>query len=394
MWYNEFKFNLYYLVFKIILRGDFMSINTDKPYSDIIEYYKEEKFFIKSTIQINYIPNISFIKNRGQRYIITGVKLIESNDVANIDKILKVVNKCDKFIKNDIKSSPKLEYEHGKLDTGTCKLFYVYKDLIQGLSGDGLNFNYFRGQSHDYPLLPGALRYKIDSDYINDFESIYRKLALEFPDTIDYVSPNPISKIVEREPNLSILQHYGLKTALLDITKNPYIAMLFMLNDKVYDLKNPTLYLFKIDDGVAGKTSLFSEVRKSHTNERIIAQKGAFLNFEKVLDNNIKEKIPYVKLVLKLDKNMYDSIRVKGKINFAHIKEETTQLINRYNGISEEDSRELFNLVNMSKVFKIDAFNSLNKDLENKLKEYCYTKEDMFPDFESRIRYISNKYKK
>ncbi len=371
-----------------------MSINTDKPYSDIIEYYKEEKFFIKSTIQINYIPNISFIKNRGQRYIITGVKLIESNDVANIDKILKVVNKCDKFIKNDIKSSPKLEYEHGKLDTGTCKLFYVYKDLIQGLSGDGLNFNYFRGQSHDYPLLPGALRYKIDSDYINDFESIYRKLALEFPDTIDYVSLNPISKIVEREPNLSILQHYGLKTALLDITKNPYIAMLFMLNDKVYDLKNPTLYLFKIDDGVAGKTSLFSEVRKSHTNERIIAQKGAFLNFEKVLDNNIKEKIPYVKLVLKLDENMYDSIRVKGKINFAHIKEETTQLINRYNGISEEDSRELFNLVNMSKLFKIDAFNSLNKDLENKLKEYCYTKEDMFPDFESRIRYISNKYKK
>lgn len=371
-----------------------MEIDIDKPYANIIDSYKEEDFFKKSTIEISYIPNISFIKNGGQRYIITGVKLIESDDEVNKEKISKLVNKCNKFIEDDIESSPKLVYEHGELDTGTCKLFYVYKDLIQGLSGDGLNFNYFRGQSHDYPLLPGALRYKIDSEYINDFESIYRKLALEFPDTIDYVSLNPISEIAEREPNLSILQHYGLKTALLDITKNPYIAMLFMLNDKVYDLKNPTLYLFKIDDANAGKTSLFSEVRKSHTNERIIAQKGAFLNFEKVLDKNIKEKIPYVKIVLKLDENMYDSIRVKGKINFAHIKEETTQLINRDNGISKEDSRELFNLVNMSKLFKINAFNSLNKDLENKLKEYCYTKEDMFPDFESRIRYISNKYKK
>lgn len=370
-----------------------MSINTDKPYSDIIEYYKEEIFFIKSTIQINYIPNISFIKNRGQRYIITGVKLIESNDIANIDKILKVVNKCDKFIKNDIKSSPKFEYEHGKLDTGTCKLFYVYKDLIQGLCDEGLKFNYFRGQSHDYTLLPGALRYEKDSDYINDFESIYRKLALEFPDTIDYVSLNPISKIVEREPNLSILQHYGLKTALLDITKNPYIAMLFMLNDNVWNVNNPTLYFFKIDDGVAGKSSLFSEVRKSHTNERIIAQKGAFLNFEKVLDKKIKEKIPYVKLVLTLDDKLYKSIRKKGKINHEHIKEKTTQLIDRDNDIFETESKELFNLLYLSKLFDINSFIALNIDLENKLKEYCYTKEDMFPDFENRIRYLSNKYK-
>lgn len=32
------------------------------------------------------------------------------------------------------------------------------------------------------------------------------------------------------------------------------------------------------------------------------------------------------------------------------------------------------------------------EDLENKLNEYCYIKEDMFPDFENRIRYLSNKF--
>lgn len=371
-----------------------MKIDIDKPYANIIDSYKEEDFFIKTTIVINYIPNISFVKNGGQRYIITGVKLIESDDEVNKEKISKLVNKCNKFIEDDIESSPKLIYEHGELDTGTCKLFYVYKDLIQGLSGDGLNFNYFRGQSHDYSLLPGALRYKVDSDYIKDFESIYRKLALEFPDTIDYVSLYPISKIIEREPNLSILQHYGLKTALLDITKNPYIAMLFMLNDKAWDLKEPALYFFKIDDGISSRSTLFSEVRKSHTNERIIAQKGAFLNFEKVLDNKIKEKIPYVKLVLKFDANTYMSIRKKGKINHYDIDEKTTRLINRGIDSSEDQLNELFSLLYFEKKFLNDMYISINKDLENKLKEYCYTKEDMFPDFENRIRYLSDKYKK
>lgn len=369
-----------------------MEFNIDKPYASIIDSYKEEGFFKKSTIEINYIPNISFVKNGGQRYIITGVKLIESDDEVNKEKISKLVNKCNKFIEEDIESSPKLIYEHGELDTGTCKLFYVYKDLIQGLSGDGLNFNYFRGQSHDYPLLPGALRYKIDSDYIKDFESIYRKLALEFPDTIDYISLNLTSKIIEREPNLSILQHYGLKTALLDITKNPYIAMLFMLNDKVWDLKEPALYFFKIDDSISSRSTLFSEVRKSHTNERIIAQKGAFLNFEKVLDENIKEKIPYVKLVLKFDANMYMYMRKECKINHYDIDVKTTRLIDREIDSSEDQLNELFSLLYFDTNFLKEMFISINKDLENKLKEYCYTKEDMFPDFENKIRYLSNKY--
>lgn len=377
-----------------------MNINEEMPYINILDTYKEEDYFLKTTIEIMYIPNFSYIKNGGSRYLITGVKFKGSNDRNNKSKIIGLAKNCDYFIKKDIESSPKLDFvirgsKDSKhiLDTGTCKLFYVYKDLIQGLSGDGLNFNYFRGQSHDYTLLPGALRYKVDSDYIKDFESIYRKLALEFPDTIDYVPLNPISKIAEREPNLSILQHYGLKTALLDITKNPYIAMLFMLKDKVEDLKEPALYFFKIDDSISSRSTLFSEVRKSHTNERIIAQKGAFLNFEKILENNVKEKIPYVKLVLKFDANTYMSIRKEGKINNYDIDEETTRLINREIDSYGRQLDELYSLLYFEDKFLGDMFISINKDLENKLKEYCYTKEDMFPDFESRINYLSKRYK-
>lgn len=376
-----------------------MNINEEMPYVNVIDTYKEEDYFLKSIIEIKYIPNFFYINNGGRSYLITGVKFKESNDREHRSKIIGLANNCDYFIKNDIESSPKIEYvSRGsknhihKLDTGTCKLFYVYKDLIQALSGDGLNFNYFRGQSHDYPLLPGALRYKKFTDYIKQFESIYRKLSFEYPNVLDYVPLCDSSKIIEREPNLSLLQHYGLKTALLDITKNPYIAMLFMLKTNTYKLNKPTLYIFKIDDKITSKPTLFSEVKKSNTNERIIAQKGAFLNFEKVLDKNIKEKIPYVKVVLTLDDEKYKSILSENNIFFRNFGRARSQLIKRKDLRDKNKLIDVNTLLNYQHAYLVDSFINLNKELEVKLNEYYYTMEDMFPDLENRIRYISKKH--
>lgn len=50
------------------------------PYVNVLDTYKEEDYFLKSTIEIMYIPNFSYIKNGGSRYLITGVKFKESND--------------------------------------------------------------------------------------------------------------------------------------------------------------------------------------------------------------------------------------------------------------------------------------------------------------------------
>lgn len=376
-----------------------MNINEEMPYVNILDTYKEEDYFLKSTIEIMYIPNLTYIKNGGSRYLITGVKFKGSNDRKHKSKIIGLAKNCDFFIKKDIESSPKIEYATKglknniyKLDTGTCKLFYVYKNLIQALSGDGLNFNYFRGQSDDYPLLPGALRYKKFTDYIKQFESIYRKLSFEYPDVLDYVPVCESLKIIEREPNLSLLQHYGLKTALLDITKNPYIAMLFMLKDNIFKLNKPTLYLFKIDDTITSKPTLFSEVKKSNTNERIIAQKGAFLNFEKVLDNKMKEKIPYVKLVLTLDIEKYESLCGNGNLYFKYLDVENSQLI-KNEDLKDKEKNNDFKIVYYTQHdFLLDSLIGINKELEVKLNEYYYTREDMFPDLENRIRYISKKH--
>ena len=360
-----------------------------KSYAEIISNYKEDSYFIKSTIVIKYIPNISAALSGNRNYNIISVKLVKSNDIENKEKIEELVNRCN----NSINREKNISH---------WQVFYLYKELLQTLTGEGFNFNYFRGQSDKYDLLPGALRYSENSDYIRDFEGLYRRLAYEFPDTINYVSLNE-SSITERESNLSVLQHYGLKTALLDITKNPYIAMLFMLRETIDEYRSPTLYLFKINDQEFDSPTLFSEVSKSHTNERIIAQKGAFLNFEKVQKNKLLKAIPYVKIILEFDEYKYQE---------ALLFENNTNLVRKYyliqnnkiGGVEDLDNikkskdyyekninkiRELFDSVEMTKE---DCLEYINNELTQKLKEYYYLKEDMFPDFENKIRYLSSKY--
>lgn len=366
-----------------------MTDNSIKSYAEIIDCYNEDSCFIKNTIVIKYIPNISAALSGNRNYNITSVKLVESNDEENKAKIEELVKRCNNLITREKNISH-------------WQVFYLYKELLQTLTGDELNFNYFRGQSDKNDLLPGALRYSKNSDYIRDFEGLYLRLSYEFPDIINYVSMSE-SNIAERETNLSVLQHYGLKTALLDITKNPYIAMLFMLRENIDEYRSPTLYLFKINDQEFDNPTLFSEVRKSHTNERIIAQKGAFLNFEKVQKNELLKAIPYVKIILEFDEFKYrnallfdDNATIIQKYNLIKNNKigshEDIDKIKESKDYYEKNINKVIELFDSIETTKKDCLEYINNELMQKLKEYYYLKEDMFPDFENRIRYLSNKY--
>lgn len=366
-----------------------MTENDIKSYAKIIDCYNEDSCFIKNTIVIKYIPNISAALSGNRNYDITSVNLVESNDEGNKAKIEELVKRCNNAITREKNISH-------------WQVFYLYKELLQTLTGDELKFNYFRGQSDKNDLLPGALRYSKNSDYIRDFEGLYLRLSYDFPDIINYVSMSE-SNIAERETNLSVLQHYGLKTALLDITKNPYIAMLFMLRENIDEYRSPTLYLFKINDQEFDNPTLFSEVRKSHTNERIIAQKGAFLNFEKVQKNELLKAIPYVKIILEFDEFKYrdallfdDNATIIQKYNLIKNNKigshEDIDKIKESKDYYEKNINKVIELFDSIETTKKDCLEYINNELTQKLKEYYYLKEDMFPDFENKIRYLSNKY--
>ena len=343
--------------------------------------YKEDSFFESNSIEIGYIGNALAKNDEKRKYLLTHVKLLESNS-DNIKSSLKsIVEKCDFDIKN-------------KSQVNGWQLFYLYKELLQRFTSNEFGFNYFRGQSVNKPLLPGIMRDEVGKSYINNFERIYRKLAYEFPEKIKYTEFNGDDCITSRECDLSLLQHYGLKTALLDITRNPYIAMLFMIKENIRDYIEPTLYLFNINERLEKDETLFTEVRKNQTNERILAQKGAFLNYEKtILKNKIYKKIPYIKIVLRFDETVYKKLLKKEIDAYNSLKKYSKEHGHKdFESFLDHDLSELNKQLNSIEKYKMIALKDILEDLENKLNEYCYIKEDMFPDFENRIRYLSNKF--
>lgn len=353
-------------------------------YNDLLDNYKQGNFFDEAVIIIKYTKNILSNDNGERLYKIIGLELNISDSDERKDRLIRFIDICNEAINKN--KYPK-----------DWQIFYLYKELFQFFINDKIKYNYFRGQSSKHDPLPGILRSTIQNSYRLNFENLYRKISKEFPDKIKYVELKNDESIEERENQLSLLQHYGLKTSLLDITSNPYIALLFMLSRRFDKYKEPTLFMFKIDENYVGGDYLFTEVRKDKINERIIAQKGAFLNFDKLCFEKKLKKIPIVKIILQFSSeeflNEIQSERSKleeivSEVSSSLEEERDAQIIeerSEYLKILEMEENEI-------EESKLICLNFMHDELIKKLREYYYFEEDLFPDFEKRIEYLSNRY--
>ena len=197
-----------------------------------------------------------------------------------------------------------------------------------------------------------------------EFEMLYRKVSREFPEELKYISIS-LDEIkekelktarVEREDQLSILQHYGMKTPLIDITSNPFIAMQFMLSGDELDI--PRLEFYKIDEE---KSTLFSSVHKMNKNKRIRAQKGAFLNYDNLYPNFEVDNTD-----VKLDDSYSPIKRVIVKLIFDEEEKDAAKRAHCYNVIANR--------------------------LTKKLDEYGYSRNDLYPDFSDFVSFQSSRY--
>ena len=343
--------------------------NKEISYIEFRNKYKEEDYFDIIELDIYYCPD----NNPNQRpYRITKVGINEEHKLKSprVDEIRKYTQLWNSSIKN--KSYP-----------NDWQLFYLYKEIFQKLIHNKKNsnhYNYFRGQSDSrYILIPGAFRKNVKTDFLRDFEGIYEELARLFPNRLTHYKLED-ENIKKREAQLSLLQHFGLKTPLLDITSNPYIAMLFMLSENIESYKEPTLYFFQVGK-YADKSEIFVEVVKNEWNDRIIAQRGAFLNFDRAVLNNIDEKIPTLKLVLKFDEKELENrlnFSLQSLLDMKVPKKLADSIVKSFREEYEKDESKRMDFI--------------RKELLEKLHEYFYSEVDLFPDFEKRIQYISSQY--
>lgn len=344
-------------------------------YVDFKDNYKESDYFDIIVINMYYFYNNN-IDSRQYKITKIGIESDGSEDQNRISELTEFVDLLNESLQNGEQFSQ-------------WQIFYLYKEIFQKLIHNKnieKRYNYFRGQSDSkYLLEPGMFRNNVKREFLRDFDGIYEELSRLFPNRIKYY-PLDEENVKSRESQLSLLQHFGLKTSLLDITSNPYIAMLFMLSENFGTYKEPSFYFFKVEK-YNDTSKIFVEVVKNEWNERIIAQRGAFLNFDRAILNKrgSKEKIskiPVVKLVLKFDEAEFENV----------IKQSENLLKNSQ--LSSEEIQQFIDEIKKDYDAKdrIDNINYMRKELLDKLNEYFYSESDLFPDFEKRIQNISLKY--
>lgn len=205
--------------------------------------------------------------------------------------------------------------ENDSLDTHIDS-FRKFLDLIDQISeGSPLDPPLYRGQVVDKPLLPKIARLPIV-----DFPSFETNILEEFKRrSLPY-----LKVAIKNEWDLiSIAQHHGLPTRLLDWTENPLIALWFAVEKKVSNYNGVLWVLLPSDKMILheNKESPFDGITTKiftpdHISERITSQSGLFTchkiqqNGKFVpLENNKNYKGSLFKLTISIDS--ISEIRVK-----------------------------------------------------------------------------------
>ena len=143
----------------------------------------------------------------------------------------------------------------------------------------------FRGQSHDWPLVPeiGRLPFLVQGQGYHDWYSFEDHLLDKFR---KYSYPYLGTRSHSDWEWLYIARHYGLPTRLLDWTTNPLKALFFAVANFRHDKQDSVLWAIEMK---AWHESLERQDRRtlrdmtlvypSHINERIVAQDACFTAF-------------------------------------------------------------------------------------------------------------------
>lgn len=304
-------------------------------------------------------------------------------------------------------------------------IFYLYKEIIQILKEIG--FNYFRGQNDDWELVPSVLRYNLYKDDVSQkFALEYKKISEKF-ENIKYYDLEELKNtetdmtgfFEKRNTELGILQHYGFPTPLLDITQNPYVALLFMCSDSHNNNGSKRFDAFNIDEERHSKNNIFSLSYIDKRNKRINVQRGEFLDFSKFNELNEIDKADHISIVIQYDdisgfdeylSEYLDLVLDQRPSSTEKIQSRISEIENKYQfnifdrkkvtSIIESNNNDIkisfiyFLYLNIKNYTSSGIYKYINEDLKNKLNEFEYHESDLYPDMEKQLEYMESKYRK
>lgn len=286
-----------------------------------------------------------------------------------------------------------------------CTISDFLKEILEFKSVISNDNIYYRGQNNGFrqgwELLPTFYReqrqYPDIPFYMNKKEElnvIYKFIEKNY-DYFKNVEFNDLISVI------NILQHYGFPTRVLDVTKNPLVALYFAL-EKVEqgDGNNPVVYIIYAEKSNAAFlinndiNMFYTEVEKKrlypavlvngcNISERIRSQKGDFIFFYEDVDIN-KDTTFSIKEIL-INVNCVENL--KEELNLLGISEATI-----YPSLAAETKRlkdDLLNTYKMKKHIEQAVKNTMTKktsDASNLINSVLDEQEDEVPR-----KYLNNK---
>jgi hypothetical protein len=216
--------------------------------------------------------------------------------------------------------------------------FIEYHDIVKNFSG--ANFIFRGQQDHNWELIP-----KIGRPEFSKTVPSYFKEEFIIRSWLRYSNQLLLHKPIDQWDELTLAQHHGLATRLLDWTKNPLVALFFASFDfnpnadasvSILDFRNETIKTKDIDPFEIESSGVFYPRGLS---ARVINQRGVF-----TLSHN-----PQIKLDDLLKEYDFVKIKIKGKA-----KKEIQKTLEQY-GINEFSIfQDLDNLSNYLNRFMIN----------------------------------------